>query len=154
MKLSNTELLINLKSMESRMQGYGLMENSFDDAFVQLRAMLQKPTDEERKRMLEWLDEAWDLNARGEPYFKGTKDKIRAFIMAKRTVTREEVMAFARKVAQGGGPELIIEFLKSIGISISEKGNVPVINEEGNSNEELISGSYPHEDADDIENEP
>jgi hypothetical protein len=54
------------------------------EALAQLRAMLEErdePTEEKRRKLVAHLEEAWDLNSRGNRYFQDSFHKIRALIL-------------------------------------------------------------------------
>ena len=65
---------------------------------------------------------------------------IRAIIESKRTVTQGQIDGFVSSVydayANGTIRKTIIKILAELGIGIEDKGDVPIINEEGFSNEE------------------
>ncbi len=120
-------------------------------------AMLKEPTDEERKEMLDFLNKAerilggvYSSIEPNTPDYatenRGILIALRALITAKRTVTltREQFNLLAGELSATffsiDHPQVAIDWLeprlRSLGISIDDKGDVPVINEEGFSNED------------------
>ena len=103
-----------------------------------------KPTKEEMLDFLRTIRANGGFDIRLEKWWRQKDqdmfDAVRAFIESKRTVTDkwigDFIIAIYAAIKKGEVGELIEKKLAELGISIEDKGNVPIISEEGFSNEE------------------
>lgn len=101
---------------------YPILVHKLEKALVQLRTMLKEPTSEEQTEMIGHLIYAHDLTTGGIRY----KDcpmcrKIRAAIMARRSVTREWLSDFVVEVIKAtSAREVIEEKLAELGLEVKK----------------------------------